>query len=132
MSDEMVLREDVPRLSSAYQSWYRFSRNPTAMIGLVIVSVCVLAALLAPWVTPYPDHIGAEFGCGTARHGYGNVFTHGATIDERIFRNVKALHFHVVDIAHHAAAHHSRRPWHLGERCGDKTARAAFSRCDNG
>jgi peptide/nickel transport system permease protein len=59
MSDDMVLREDAPRLSSAYQSWYRFSRNPTAMIGLVIVTVCVLAALLAPWITPYPDHIGA-------------------------------------------------------------------------
>ena len=25
------------RLSSAYQSWYRFSRNPTAVIGAVIV-----------------------------------------------------------------------------------------------
>ena len=24
-------------LSNAYQNWYRFSRNPTAMIGLVIV-----------------------------------------------------------------------------------------------
>lgn len=59
MSDEMVLRDDAPRLSSAYQSWYRFSRNPTAMIGLVIVAVCILAALLAPWITPYPDHIGA-------------------------------------------------------------------------
>jgi peptide/nickel transport system permease protein len=59
MSDEMVLREDAPRLSSAYQSWYRFSRNPTAMIGLIIVTVCVLAALLAPWITPYPDHVGA-------------------------------------------------------------------------
>ena len=37
-------------------------------------------------------HIGAKFRCGTARHGYGNVFTHGTAIDERIFRDVKALH----------------------------------------
>ncbi|TIX90401.1 ABC transporter permease [Rhizobium sp. P44RR-XXIV] len=47
------------RLSNAYQNWYRFSRNPTAVIGAVIVIVCVLAALLAPWITPHPEHVGA-------------------------------------------------------------------------
>ena len=46
-------------LSNAYQNWYRFSRNPTAMIGLVIVVVCVLAAIFAPYITPFPDHVGA-------------------------------------------------------------------------
>jgi peptide/nickel transport system permease protein len=47
------------RLSNAYQNWYRFSRNPTAVIGAVIVIVCVLAAILAPLITPYPTHVGA-------------------------------------------------------------------------
>lgn len=46
-------------LSNSYQNWYRFSRNPTAVIGLVIVVVSILAALLAPHITPYPDHVGA-------------------------------------------------------------------------
>jgi peptide/nickel transport system permease protein len=46
-------------LSNAYQNWYRFSRNPTAMIGLVIVVLCVTAAILAPYITPFPDHVGA-------------------------------------------------------------------------
>jgi peptide/nickel transport system permease protein len=57
MSDEAVA--GVRRLSNAYQNWYRFSRNPTAMIGLTIVVVCVLAAILAPLITPYPEHVGA-------------------------------------------------------------------------
>lgn len=57
MSDEAVA--GVRRLSNAYQNWYRFSRNPTAMIGLTIVVVCVLAAIFAPLITPYPEHVGA-------------------------------------------------------------------------
>jgi peptide/nickel transport system permease protein len=55
--------ETVPtepmRLSNTYQNWYRFSRNPTAVIGAAIVVICVLAAILAPYITPYPDHVGA-------------------------------------------------------------------------
>ena len=50
---------DLTALSNSYQNWYRFSRNPTAVIGLVIVVVSVMAALLAPHITPYPDHVGA-------------------------------------------------------------------------
>jgi peptide/nickel transport system permease protein len=57
MSDETVA--GARRLSNAYQNWYRFSRNPTAMIGLTIVVVCVLAAIFAPLITPYPEHVGA-------------------------------------------------------------------------
>ncbi len=43
----------------ASRGWRRFRRNPTAVIGLAIVLVVVLAALLAPWISPYPDHVGA-------------------------------------------------------------------------
>lgn len=50
---------DAARLSSAYQSWYRFSRNPTAVIGAVIVALCIAAAALAPWITPYPNAVKA-------------------------------------------------------------------------
>ena len=50
---------ELAALSNSYLNWYRFSRNPTAVIGLVIVVVSILAALLAPHITPYPDHIGA-------------------------------------------------------------------------
>lgn len=50
---------DVAPLSNAWQNWYRFSRNPGAVIGLVIVVTCVLAAVFAQYITPYPDHVGA-------------------------------------------------------------------------
>lgn len=46
-------------LSNAWQNWYRFSRNPTAVIGAIIVISCVLAAILAPWITPFPEHAGS-------------------------------------------------------------------------
>jgi len=59
MADEIAAAEPQARLSNAYQNWYRFSRNPTAVIGAVIVVVCVLAAILAPYITPYPEHAGA-------------------------------------------------------------------------
>ena len=52
-------RELPAQVSIAYQNWHRFSRNPTAVIGSVIVIVVVAAALLAPWIAPYPDHVGA-------------------------------------------------------------------------
>ena len=34
--------------------WSYFSANPGAVAGLVIVSLVVLIALLAPWIAPYP------------------------------------------------------------------------------
>jgi peptide/nickel transport system permease protein len=47
------------RISTAYQNWYRFRRNPTALIGSAIVIFVVLAAIFAPWIAPHPDHVGA-------------------------------------------------------------------------
>jgi peptide/nickel transport system permease protein len=47
------------RLSTARQNWYRFSRNPTAVIGAAIVVLVVLAAIFAPLLAPYPTHVGA-------------------------------------------------------------------------
>jgi peptide/nickel transport system permease protein len=38
------------------RSWFRFSRNPLSVTGLVLLVLVVGAALLAPWVTPYPAH----------------------------------------------------------------------------
>jgi len=35
------------------------SRNPLSALGLGLVVLIVLAALLAPWIAPYPDHNGA-------------------------------------------------------------------------
>jgi peptide/nickel transport system permease protein len=45
--------------SRAYRTWRRFARNPLSALGLAIMSAVVAAALLAPWITPYPRHAGA-------------------------------------------------------------------------
>ncbi|MDA0721086.1 MAG: ABC transporter permease [Proteobacteria bacterium] len=52
MSEQQVI-------SNAWQNWFRFSRNPTAVIGTIIVITSVALALLAPYITPFPDHVGA-------------------------------------------------------------------------
>ena len=59
MANEALPAAPPRRLSNAYQNWYRFSRNPTAVIGAAIVILAILAALLAPWITPHPEHVGA-------------------------------------------------------------------------
>ena len=48
-----------PRMSNVYQNWYRFSRNRLAVVGAVIVILCVGLAVLAPWIVPYPKHVGS-------------------------------------------------------------------------
>lgn len=50
---------DLAPLSNARQNWYRFSRNPTAVVGALIVLTAIALALLAPYITPYPEHVGA-------------------------------------------------------------------------
>lgn len=45
-------------LSNAWQNWYRFSRNPTAVIGALIVLAAIVLAVIAPLIVPYPDHVG--------------------------------------------------------------------------
>ena len=52
MSEQQVI-------SNAWQNWFRFSRNPTAVIGTIIVITSVALALSAPYITPFPDHVGA-------------------------------------------------------------------------
>lgn len=49
----------LPVLSPRQMAWYRFRRNPTAVVGALIVISVLLMAALAPWIAPYPDHAGA-------------------------------------------------------------------------
>lgn len=34
--------------------WFVLRRNPTAMLGLFMISVVILAAIFAPWIAPFP------------------------------------------------------------------------------
>ncbi len=56
---ELAAAAARPQISIAYQNWHRFSRNPTAVIGSIIIIVVVLLAVLAPWIAPHPGHVGS-------------------------------------------------------------------------
>jgi len=49
----------LAEVAATSRRWRRFRRNPTAAVGLAIVALVVLAAIFAPWISPYPDHVGA-------------------------------------------------------------------------
>ncbi len=38
------------------KGWYKFSRNHLSVLGLAVLILIVLAAILAPYITPYPGH----------------------------------------------------------------------------
>ena len=50
--------EHASRQENRGRSWYKFSRNPMSVVGLVLVVALVLLAIFAPVVTPYPRHAG--------------------------------------------------------------------------
>jgi peptide/nickel transport system permease protein len=50
--------EHESRRENRGRSWYKFSRNPMSVVGLVMVVALVLLAIFAPVVTPYPRHAG--------------------------------------------------------------------------
>lgn len=46
------------RLDSLNKAWYKFSRNRLSILGLAMVLAIIFLAILAPYVTPYPQHAG--------------------------------------------------------------------------
>lgn len=51
--------EAASRRENLGRSWYKFSRNPLSVVGLVTVVLVILLAIFAPYVTPFPRHAGA-------------------------------------------------------------------------
>lgn len=41
------------------RGWYRFRRNPISLAGATMVLLVIVVAILAPYITPYPEHAGA-------------------------------------------------------------------------
>lgn len=50
------------------RNWYHYSRNKLSVVGFAIVLLVILLAILAPWVTPYPNHAGPFVDYPNARH----------------------------------------------------------------
>jgi len=40
------------------RSWYKFSRNPLSIVGLVVICIILLFAIFAPFISPYPESVG--------------------------------------------------------------------------
>jgi peptide/nickel transport system permease protein len=40
------------------RAWYKFSRNPLSVPGLIMVLVIAIIAIIAPLIAPYPEHVG--------------------------------------------------------------------------
>ncbi|TKJ45583.1 D-ala-D-ala transporter subunit [Candidatus Aerophobetes bacterium Ae_b3a] len=45
--------------ASFSKGWYKFSRNPLSVLGLIILFSVILTAIFAPYISPYPEHAGA-------------------------------------------------------------------------
>lgn len=54
-------RQDEARaLSGRQMAWFRFTRNPLAIVGAMIVLSVIVAAAFAPWLAPSPESAGSH------------------------------------------------------------------------
>jgi len=51
-----ILATFAQRRRGFTKGWYKYSRNPLSVLGMVVLILIVLAAALAPYITPYPEH----------------------------------------------------------------------------
>lgn len=59
MSVASVAPARAERGRALRRAWFRFRRNPVAVVGLAMVSIVVLLAIFAPWIAPFPEHAGS-------------------------------------------------------------------------
>ena len=60
MSNKELLVAALSRKRVSFsKGWYKFSRNPLSVFGLILLISIILAAILAPYIVPYPKHAGA-------------------------------------------------------------------------
>jgi len=64
--DSIALTASTRFSESLRKHWYYFSRNKLSVVGLAIALLVVFMAILAPWITPYPDHVGPYVDYGQA------------------------------------------------------------------
>jgi peptide/nickel transport system permease protein len=56
--EQLKQLQSASRRENLGRSWYKFSRNPMSVVGLIIVVALVLLAIFAPYLTPFPKHAG--------------------------------------------------------------------------
>jgi peptide/nickel transport system permease protein len=57
-TEQIKTLDRASRRENLGRSWYKFSRNPMSVVGLVMVVSLILIAIFAPFVAPYPKHAG--------------------------------------------------------------------------
>lgn len=66
-------RKKPVKSTPAYESWKRFKRNPTALIGLAVVCLLILVAIFAPLIAPY-DYQVQDFMAMMQKPGAAHLF----------------------------------------------------------
>lgn len=93
------------RVQALGRGWYNFSRNVLSVAGLAIVASIVLAAVFAPYVTPYPHHAAAYVDFASAsqppswQHPFGTDRVGRDVLSRVIFGYRSALLMGVVVLA---------------------------------
>jgi peptide/nickel transport system permease protein len=67
-------------MESLGRNWYKFSRNPMSIVGLVTVSLVVFLAVFAPLVAPYPKHASAFVDFANASRPPGREYLFGTDV----------------------------------------------------
>lgn len=76
-------------MSSRQMAWFRFSRNPSALIGATMVLSVVLAAIFAPFLSPSPQSAGAFVDFANRHEAPGAEFWFGTdNVGRDIFSRV--------------------------------------------
>lgn len=70
--------EEIRVLTARQMAWMRFRANPVAVIGALMVISVILAAILAPWLAPFPDHAGAVLDFRNKHAPPGDTYLLGA------------------------------------------------------
>lgn len=72
-----------------FRKWYYFSRNKLSILGMSIIILVILLAILAPVVTPYPEHAGPFVDFKNAKQPPGIKYWLGTdTIGRDIFSRI--------------------------------------------
>jgi len=58
IESDAVLKSKAVWIEDLQRAWYRLSKSPLSLVGLVIIIAIIFMAIFAPWIAPYPQHAG--------------------------------------------------------------------------
>ncbi len=73
-----------PKTELFKKRWYKFSRSPMSMIGMIVVVLCFIVMLFAQQIAPYPEdaemvtHMAETFQAPSGAHSHRREATYSA------------------------------------------------------